>query len=217
MVFRAPHAQNAGWGVGRLLRLRVFKYVFTGLVLLVLFLVITSWYAHTRLSLKVPLGDGEYRFTLSVDQGQFILFTTGISDAEYYGPKRHRDRDVYSKGFPTVAINHERWLPESRYGIDLEKSWSAKLNRFRSMVFSNSLLAFEDEDSYFDPPAGWWATVKYRYGLVHSSLVLVPSVVLIAWVWYLQRAAHSGVCSDCGYSLEGVLSTTCPECGVERG
>ena len=186
-------------------------------MLLVLFLVITSWYAHTRLSLKVPLGDGEYRFTLSVDQGQFILFTTGISSAEYYGPERHRDRDVYSKGFPTIAINHERWLPDSRSGIEFEKSWSAKLNRFRSIVFSNPILAYEDLDHYFDPPAGWWAKVKYRCGLVHSSLVLLPSVAVVVWIWYLQRAARAGRCTDCGYSLEGIITTTCPECGVERG
>jgi hypothetical protein len=200
--------------MGKLLRAHTLKYLLTGLVLLMLFVVITSWYAHTRLSIKVPLGDGEYRFTLSVDQGQFILFSTGISNAEYYGPERRSDRDVYSEGWPSLTINHERWLPDSRHGFDYEKSWSAKLNRFRSMGFSNSLLAFEDEDSYFDPPVGWWATVKYRYGLVHSSLVLVPSVALVVWIWYLQRAARPGRCTDCGYSLEGLATTTCPECGA---
>ena len=207
-------APNAGWSVGRLLRLRILKYAFTGLVLILLFVVLSSWYAHTRVTLKVPMGDGEYQFTLSVDQGQFILYSTGISDAEYYGPERHRDRDVYSEGWPSLTINHERWLPDSRHGVNYEKSWSAKLNRFRSMVFPNSLLAFEDEDSYFDPPAGWWATVKYRYGLVHSSLVVLPSVIVVVWMWYLQRAVRPARCADCGYCLEGLTADTCPECGA---
>lgn len=38
-------------------------------------------------------------------------------------------------------------------------------------------------------------------------------VVTCAW-WIRMRRLQAGCCSSCGYSLEGLTATTCPECGT---
>lgn len=77
------------------------------------------------------------------------------------------------------------------------------------------------------PPAyaSWWelpskggggSSVGY-YSTWHAPIIYI-GVILVAlscWLIYRGRATQkSGGCQSCGYSLEGLTTPTCPECGT---
>lgn len=56
---------------------------------------------------------------------------------------------------------------------------------------------------------------RYRFRSLWPAVILVGISLVL---WYRERLNPTpGCCSSCGYSLEGLVSNTCPECGVERG
>ena len=72
------------------------------------------------------------------------------------------------------------------------------------------------------PAEGTWRNSGQRYGVVFTVTIafyVVGAVAsLTAWVvgrWYFTRPAgqENASCGYCGYSVEGLPSRTCPECG----
>ena len=83
-----------------------------------------------------------------------------------------------------------------------------------------------------DPPVnserwqGWWRVVYAKSpGLVTFVQVplIYPSLILAGWSFWLIRGRRQlrrrqlrrrvGCCAECGYSLDGLASDVCPECG----
>lgn len=84
---------------------------------------------------------------------------------------------------------------------------------------------------YVHTDAEWWSLPTASYGrspsasmqVVTRRMVRVPlvySVFLLGgvawWIWRRNRCRTlAGHCSNCNYSLDGLESTTCPECGED--
>lgn len=57
----------------------------------------------------------------------------------------------------------------------------------------------------------------FAFTLVASILILGPPVLGALWLNEIHnpRPPQPGVCAKCGYSLAGLESNRCPECGAE--
>ena len=65
----------------------------------------------------------------------------------------------------------------------------------------------------------WVLPVREREALGIPMLV-IACVLCFAGrysAYWVPRTASRDRCQHCGYSLEGLTTTTCPECGVNRG
>ncbi len=60
----------------------------------------------------------------------------------------------------------------------------------------------------------WWVGGQSIRGPEVS--LIYPAVVGAAWsglIWHRRRRFSAGCCAECGYSLDGLESDVCPECG----
>ena len=80
------------------------------------------------------------------------------------------------------------------------------------------------ELSPYNPP--WWDMPVYyntrfrRNTHTYLEIPLVyPAVLMFGWSLWLVRSrlklSRAGCCTQCGYSLDGLPSDVCPECGVK--
>ena len=80
------------------------------------------------------------------------------------------------------------------------------------------------ELSPYSPP--WWAMPVYvntsNWRATHTYLeipLVYPTVLMVGWSLWLIRKQRKlqqrliGCCKECGYSLAGLASDVCPECG----
>ncbi len=91
------------------------------------------------------------------------------------------------------------------YGIDL---------RFRTNQYSSWSIS-------------WWNVRPYRstdpsFATLWSFSIVYPTLFVLGWSLWLVRGRRKlrrrvGCCSECGYSLDGLTSDVCPECGEKHG
>lgn len=93
-----------------------------------------------------------------------------------------------------------------------------KINRFvlAVSVLLNTILITHELIKIFDIPD----MERYmKEGIFHLPPLVVP--ILSLGSLYVSRKCYGnklkGHCQKCGYSLEGLLSKQCPECGDEHG
>lgn len=58
---------------------------------------------------------------------------------------------------------------------------------------------------------------EWAWGRLAGTTLLTiatGSLYIYAARWFTRRKPLIGACDECGYSLEGLTSTTCPECGA---
>ena len=121
------------------------------------------------------------------------------------------------------------WVAVEVYDSRLQIEWHSSMTD-RDLQNSTALLRYvrlsEIKSTFFDLKA-WSLPSSYGgghhrgvyygrdlpLGYPTGALVLVSLVLLIK---SLSKRKRANTC-PCGYSLEGLTSNTCPECGVERG
>lgn len=91
----------------------------------------------------------------------------------------------------------------------------------RNLFPNDALLELYDAPEHRRFPAISWATIRgvsfIGFPLALLMLPLLP--VPVAWLtlrrrWRAARRRELGLCPACGYSLQGITSRHCPECGT---
>ena len=101
-------------------------------------------------------------------------------------------------------------------------SWSGPVDQGTSWEFGDRM----DGPMWWEP-APWWDRPRVWEDPGFPTMVDVPLVYLsvlmliasgFAWLLALRcwvlRSRRSSLCMSCGYSLEGITTSTCPECGA---
>ncbi len=47
-----------------------------------------------------------------------------------------------------------------------------------------------------------------------AILVTLVTILCAIWVWHLRTKKRPGYCQECGYNLQMLVGTQCPECGT---
>ena len=161
------------------------------------------------------------------------LVITAISFVFVIGASVSKVRREQILLYREVSVRFEKgridlgYIPRGGYGMFgpplPEPGWHARTWSYRTSYFSYP------KGSIFAPKYQWWSLPGYTRGhgnptgptyeisipLVYVSLILSS---LSVWMWIrVWRKSRLGRCRKCGYSVEGLTSNTCPECGVERG
>lgn len=137
-------------------------------------------------------------------------------------------------GYGQTTVDPATWSRTS-FGIDRGMIWLSRTPECRSCWGSKPA---ESSRKVFSYPAQNELTMDFfdmRRGLggklvigstagteyVYSASLWIPSTMLLcaaALIWWpVRKRQKSGLCSSCGYSLEGLTISVCPECGVEHG
>jgi hypothetical protein len=146
-----------------------------------------------------------------------ILWKPGVMLSGYGQPSGELVQ-AYTLGVHNGRLLVRTFTP-SRY------SWSGPADHGTSWEFGDRM----DGPMWWEP-APWWDQPRVWQDPGFPTMVDVPLVylsvlMLIAsgclWLLALRswvlHSRRSSLCMYCGYSLEGLASNTCPECGVERG
>jgi hypothetical protein len=92
-------------------------------------------------------------------------------------------------------------------------SWGRTARKNQSVPRVKGLYFLRKNEAF--PPA-WYAPPHLQAGYLEVPLIW-PSIGLMTLsivIW--KRNSHDGGgCMHCGYSLEELTTTTCPECGVD--
>lgn len=187
-------AQNAGWSVGRIKRTLRFS-VYVSVIVLLILSTVSIWYEF----------------------GGRITYVWKIDPDRYDSARIEFDSGRVSVGY----------IPNNGY----EMLWEPKETGWDTHIWSDWISRYMRErypNRPFYPEYNWWGTPSYsraiaRPGGVYSELsipLVYPTAVSSIWAWVIwrrqRRIVMAGRCQSCGYSLEGLPTTTCPECGVER-
>jgi hypothetical protein len=80
---------------------------------------------------------------------------------------------------------------------------------------------------YLNRPVSWWRIKPRRMGdpsfaTLWDFSIVYPTLLMLGWSLWLvqgQRKLRRGIgyCTGCGYSLVGLNSCVCPECGERVG
>lgn len=133
---------------------------------------------------------------------------------------RHSHTGSYH-GQPSQATRHTLWLSDGRLAIlrypvrdqkypvldgrDIPIDELLLFMGVRRVWDISGLISYHDNTRW-----------KIELPLVYPMLAIS---LLSGWLLLgsTRSRQRTGACKHCGYSLEGLASSTCPECGVERG
>ena len=101
--------------------------------------------------------------------------------------------------------------------------------RYTQMYFSSSepgwFVASYSSTTHWPIQVSWWRPMVSQGGGSGGAYYRVelptvyPALLMLGWSFWLVRGrlkpSGVGCCTQCGYSLDGLPSDVCPECGVK--
>lgn len=135
-----------------------------------------------------------------------------------YGKPSGELVQAYSVGVDRGRLLFHTFTP-TRYSwsgdVDRGTKWSFRPQQAGSLLLWKSAPWWDRPRVWEDPGFPTMVDVPLVY---LSVLMLIASglVWLLALRGWVLRSRRSSLCLSCGYSLEGLTTTTCPECGVNR-